>query len=496
MKTFHTTVFCVFWGAILLASCAEENVFNAPEYVLSYIPSVETNVTSLEFEPEGENKNIQISCNTSWKADSSESWIFLSGSSGMGTATLTITTNSNPDYSSRKGSVTVTCAGITKTVEVTQKPKLKFILSESNLTFTVSSGSKELKIASNQDWSASASADWMTLSKFSGSNDATVTVKVTENTSQSSRSGKVTFKTDSKSYEVTVSQEGATLSVTPNSLSFTYSGGTETVSVTSNQSWTASSSESWLTLSRTSGTNNASIIITAQASTSTNSRNGQITFSSSGSTDIVSISQSGKSDSDTHAYVDLGLPSGLLWATCNVGASSPEEYGDYFAWGETTTKSNYDWGTYKWYNGAGIETLTKYNIKNSYGSYGTVDNKTVLDPEDDAAHAHWGGSWRMPTNEEFQELLNNCTWTSTIQSGVNGYRVTSKMNGNTIFLPAAGFALITLYNAGSEGYYWSSSLDTSYPLCAIYLYFFISGSPSMWGGNRCVGQSVRPVCSP
>ncbi|MCQ2319676.1 MAG: hypothetical protein MJZ90_12290 [Bacteroidales bacterium] len=103
-----------------------------------------------------------------------------------------------------------------------------------------------------------------------------------------------------------------------------------------------------------------------------------------------------------HEYVDLGLPSGLLWATCNVGADSPEDYGDYFAWGETETKSDYDWDTYKWCNGS-YNTLTKYNTKSSYG---TVDNKTTLELSDDAARANWGGSWRMPTEAEFQELIN------------------------------------------------------------------------------------------
>ena len=131
---------------------------------------------------------------------------------------------------------------------------------------------------------------------------------------------------------------------------------------------------------------------------------------------------------NNHDYVDLGLPSGTLWATCNVGANSPEEYGDYFAWGETETKDNYDCDTYKWgtaaydtiFNGWYLETLTKYNTDSGYG---TVDNKTTLTLADDAARANWGGKWRMPTDAEWEELMNSCTWTWTTLNGVKGYTV-------------------------------------------------------------------------
>ena len=189
-----------------------------------------------------------------------------------------------------------------------------------------------------------------------------------------------------------------------------------------------------------------------------------------------------------HEYVDLGLS--VKWATCNVGASKPEEYGDYFAWGETTTKSTYDWSTYKYCNGSS-STLTKYNT-DSY--YGTVDNKTQLDLSDDAARANWGGAWRMPTDAELTELLEQCTWTWTTQNGIKGYKVTSKSNGNSIFLPAAGYHRgSSLAFAGSDGYYWSSSLLTSYPDDAWYV-CFVSSNVARSNDYRDYGRSVRPVC--
>ena len=192
-----------------------------------------------------------------------------------------------------------------------------------------------------------------------------------------------------------------------------------------------------------------------------------------------------------HEYVDLGLS--VKWATCNVGASKPEEYGDYFAWGETQPKDYYDWSTYKWCNGS-YDTQTKY-CTDSY--YGTVDNKTVLDLSDDAARANWGGSWRMPTHEEQEELRTQCTWTWTTQNGVYGYKVTSKKSGytnNSIFLPAAGCRYDgSLYGAGSYGLYWSSSLLTDYPSYAYSLNFY-SDYVDWYSRYRYIGFTVRPVC--
>ena len=189
-----------------------------------------------------------------------------------------------------------------------------------------------------------------------------------------------------------------------------------------------------------------------------------------------------------HEYVDLGLS--VKWATCNVGASKPEEYGDYFAWGETEPKDYYDWSTYKWCNGS-YYTQTKYCTNSSYG---TVDNKTTLDLSDDAARANWGGNWRMPTHEEQEELRTQCTWIWTTQNGVYGYKVTSKKNGNSIFLPAAGYRVdSSLYLAGSYGNYWSSSLYTGYPRSA-YDLSFDSGIVGWGNYSRCIGFTVRPVC--
>ncbi|MDY6300597.1 MAG: SUMF1/EgtB/PvdO family nonheme iron enzyme [Bacteroidales bacterium] len=193
---------------------------------------------------------------------------------------------------------------------------------------------------------------------------------------------------------------------------------------------------------------------------------------------------------DTHEWVDLGLPSGTLWATCNVGANSPEEYGDYFAWGETEPKEVYSSQTYKWCNGSD-STLTKYCTRSSYGYNGFTDGKTELDPSDDAATANWGSGARMPTLEQIKELENSCTWKWTTRNGVNGELVTGP-NGKTIFLPATGFRWdSSLSFVGSTGDYWSRTLGYYGPHYAYYLGF---GSDVAWStASRCVGQSVRAV---
>ena len=190
-----------------------------------------------------------------------------------------------------------------------------------------------------------------------------------------------------------------------------------------------------------------------------------------------------------YEYVDLGLPSGLKWAKCNVGATSETDAGLYFAWGETTgytasqvgTDKQFSWSDYKYGNSS--SNLTKYNQS---------DGKTVLEPEDDAATQIMGSDWRMPTETECLELINNTTNEWTQVNGVNGWKFTAS-NGNSIFIPAAGSCGDgSVGNVGDRGGVWSSSLFTSYPLNAWYLRFN-SGNCYMGSNYRCYGWSVRGV---
>lgn len=196
-------------------------------------------------------------------------------------------------------------------------------------------------------------------------------------------------------------------------------------------------------------------------------------------------------------YVDLGLPSGIMWASCNLGAARPEGYGYYYAWGETTgynssTTRNFNWGPYKLCNGSNV-TLECYCTDSRYGSY---DNVTTLKLADDAAHVALGDKWRMPTDAEFTELTNNCNLTHETLNGVDGRRFTSRINGNSIFLPLGGCLENAEYkNAGAFGNYWTSSLHSD---CrqAWARWFDKTGGVRRGGINRCYAETIRPVYDP
>ena len=197
---------------------------------------------------------------------------------------------------------------------------------------------------------------------------------------------------------------------------------------------------------------------------------------------------------NSHTYVDLGLPSGVKWATCNVGANAPEEYGGYYAWGETEEKQEYSINTYKWYDGSNGGVMWVVGSQGVYTKYcldwmlGAVDNKAMLDPEDDVAHVKWGGSWRMPTISEFEELRDECVWEDFVLNGINGCRVIGP-NGDSIFLPATGHQDV-------NGYYWSSSLHYFYSDCACGMDFVDSHKNPEFGFfyGRESGLCIRPVC--
>ena len=202
--------------------------------------------------------------------------------------------------------------------------------------------------------------------------------------------------------------------------------------------------------------------------------------------DTLILVQDSNPDAVPYQVVDLGLS--VKWSSCNVGANSPEEYGGYYAWGEIEEKDYYDWSTYKWCNGS-EDSQSKYCTSSSYG---IVDNKTTLDPEDDVAHVQWGGSWRMPTKAEQDELCNECSWSWTSVNGINGYRVTGP-NGNSIFLPATGYCYGDNVNyRGMYGYFWSSTL-CEYNNSLAYSFGFYDGHYGWYVNSRYCGRCVRPV---
>ena len=196
--------------------------------------------------------------------------------------------------------------------------------------------------------------------------------------------------------------------------------------------------------------------------------------------------------SDKHAYVDFHLPSGTLWGTCNVGATNPEDYGGYFAWGETETKSDYNWGTYRYCNG-NFDKLTKYCSTATYGNNGFTDTLTVLQPSDDAATAKWGSKWHTPTKTQWDELLSSTTQVWDTVNGVAGCMVKSNDGNDSIFLPATGVFKDEMEDVGVRGYYFSASLSLQYPYSPHYYMMRPDNYATAYGSRRCFGFSVRPV---
>lgn len=216
-------------------------------------------------------------------------------------------------------------------------------------------------------------------------------------------------------------------------------------------------------------------------------------------TSTIDFDDPSKNVSSNHEYVDLGLS--VLWATCNVGASKPEDYGDYYGWGEIVTRSNYTWSNYTFQTSGDSYSDVKFRKYNTNSSYGTVDNKTTLDSSDDVAKYKWGSTWRIPTLAEFEELINssNCSVVWTTFNGISGCKITSKKagyEGKSIFLPASGYReSSTRYNSSSSCYYWTNTLVSTSPYNAYYFYSGNSGSAYTSSNYRYRGRSVRPVCS-
>ncbi|MBQ0020408.1 MAG: PEGA domain-containing protein [Bacteroidales bacterium] len=196
-----------------------------------------------------------------------------------------------------------------------------------------------------------------------------------------------------------------------------------------------------------------------------------------------------------HEWVDLGLPSGTKWATMNVGASSSSDYGNYYAWGETSTKSSYDWSNLRYWTTGDSGDNVKFSKYVTDSKYGNVDGKKELDLSDDAAYVNWGTGWRMPSKAQQDELREKCTWTWTSMGGHNGCKVVGP-NGSSLFLPAAGGRNDSSSDSfGASGDYWSRTLFTSYGHLA-YILGFYSGDVGRSITSRYCGRSVRPVLAP
>ena len=339
-------------------------------------------------------------------------------------------------------------------------------VSPTNVSVAAAGESFTVTVTCDVEYSVDMDVDWLTLDSDS---DGTLSFTAEANSSENSRTGTITVSAGEVSATVTVTQAGISLSVSPANVSVAAAGESFTVTVACDVEYSVDMDVDWLTLDSDS---DGTLSFTAEANSSENYRTGTITVSAGEVSATVTVTQEGADDDGTingYEYVDLGLS--VKWATCNIGADNPEGYGDYFAWGE-------------------IETKSTYTTSNSV-TYAVEMDDIHGTSEYDAATAVWGGSWRMPTYTEISELIDGCTWKWTTLNDVNGYEVTGT-NGNSIFLPAAGYSTSSTKLSGTYGYYWSS---TPYPSNANYAYrlYFGKSSTGSNSGNRAYGMSIRPV---
>ena len=412
----------------------------------------------------GESFDVWVTCDIDYSVGISDDWLTWDSAEDD---VLSFTAGINTSADSRTGTITVTAGEVSEDVTVIQAG-LNLSVSPSSVSVEAAGESFTISVTSDIDYSVEINDDWLT---WDSAEDDVLSFTAGINTSADSRTGTITITAGEVSKNVSVTQAGLNLSVSPSSVSVEAAGESFTISVTSDIDYSVEINDDWLTLD---SDDDGLLCFTAGINVSAYSRTGSITVSAGEVSETVIITQAELYDAtgtiNGYEYVDLGLS--VMWATCNIGADSPEDYGDYYAWGETETKST-------------------YRSSNSV-TYGVSMDDISGDAEYDAAAANWGGTWRMPTYEECQELKDDCTWTLTTFVDVSGYEVTGT-NGNSIFLPATGYYTGSSHNlAGSYGSCWSS---TPYTDILEYAYSLYYGRGDYLRSNlyRYIGRPVRPV---
>lgn len=303
----------------------------------------------------------------------------------------------------------------------------------------------------NVKWKLTCAQPWVSLSKTEGNSNEKITVKVAPNSNiEKDRSATITLMSEERNYtyskEITITQSaiGYHINVSKTYITAEANQSEYSISVDATAEWKFSTLDTWIHCSRE--LNNLKISVDENKEIYSVERTGYVNVSCGTASVNLKVIQIAQPMKDGHECVDLGLPSGLLWATYNVGASSDEEFGDYFAWGETETKETFEWENYKYGYDQTFHRCSKYNVQ---------DGKRTLEPSDDVAVTKWGGSWHMPTLSEMEELIKECTYEWTNINGINGMKFIGK-NKNILFMPAS-FGL-----NNSQMYYWTSTANSDY----------------------------------
>ena len=458
---------------VFVACSNDENVDNNREPAVDKITLSQT-VIEVGFEPD--TYSVNVTSPYSWDAFSASDWIEVvtyQGDAGVAELSFNVTTR-NAELEKRMGSIVVTNSEHNLVAELYIIQKIfeptEITIDRESLTFAADGGEQSITVTANFDHKATTDADWLRITKV----EAGYTISASKYMEVEARTADVVISNEKYNISKTVSISQSAFEPILNVedkpvLEFDYKGGEQSILVESNFEYNIATDADWVTLSKT-----ATGVVVKVSKNFSDSRTANVTISSakynlSGKTITVTQDAFG-ADAAGYEWVDLGLS--VVWATCNVGANSPEEYGDYFAWGEISPKDSY--------------------TSNNCSTYGKSMSDISGNPQYDAATANWGGAWRMPTKAELEELRSNCTWEWTTLNGVNGRRVTGP-NGNSIFLPAAGERYGTSsYYVGSHGDYWSSTPQEGNVGYACSSYVGSGDYDGLWE-ERYTGQSVRPV---
>lgn len=476
--------------------------------------------STLEFPWEASQKDIEIVVPDSWSAMVSSDWISLSQYSGNGGEKVDVMVQTNDNEDARTGTVTFVTEGRTFSFSVVQQGQYLKINSTAGEVAAMG-GSVELSITTTVGAKDSieyegAANGWLAVSDDS---NGKYTLTAVYNPSINPRVAQFVIKPTmdatnnacTQGVRFTVTQKGRNLMASTDKVEMFKSGGTSaTYTITADGRYSISKpdADNWYVLQHDEKA--CTFYLVASENMTGSERKSQLTIllselpadeEKSLIIDIVQYAISANVDVggweneqdwcpivagtlNGHDWVDLGLPSGIKWATCNVGASSPEDYGNYYAWGETSTKSSY----------------TNDNSTTNDKEMGDIGGNATYD----VARKQWGSTWRLPTEAECRELRVNCTCDWAAQNGVYGFKLTSKVNGQSIFLPAAGFSNESLHDEGTDGYYWSStpSASKTYDAYCLELDLFWDDSTPDYVNSasfhvttnfRSNGISIRPV---
>lgn len=407
--------------------------------------SLSVDYSSLQFGANTSTQNITINTIGGWLASSSEGWITLSQTSGTGRSTISVTVEENNAETSRNGSVRIVAGELSQTITITQQGKY-FNITETDKTFTSKGGTLQISFSTNDSWTASLSdnASWLTLSSTSGSGDAMINLTASDNASMKSRECDLTITPSiGQGAKIKIKQDGRYLTVNTQSLKFDKSGGTsDAVTISTDGTYNVSVTDSWMKIQEIS----QSSFKVEVAENEGKSRNGRILISMTGLANSetyeksILVEQKGN-DVNGYEYVDLGLS--VCWSSCNLGASSNVGFGTYHYWSDALAKAS-----------------------------------------------AWGGGWRLPTKDEFQELIDKCSASRVSISGKKVLKLTGP-NGNSIYLPLSGINLGSgVEMVGDQGFYWSqtSVSDSHYCLDVLSNYAYVySMTNDSWLMN------VRPV---